>query len=86
MIPVADMLPGRLRFNVKAPLLSLTVRRASVCPPSARPRDRAAPPHLRRGRAWGLISADQKSASGRDAVLNRPAAETHIDRMRELPI
>jgi hypothetical protein len=44
MIPVADMLPGRLRFNVKAPLLSLTVRRASVCPPSARPRDRAAPP------------------------------------------
>jgi hypothetical protein len=57
MIPVADMLPGRLRFNVKAPLLSLTVGRASVCPPSARPRDRAAPHPIHGAVAQ---SADQK--------------------------
>ena len=40
MIPDADMLPGRLMF--KAPLLPLTVGRASVCaPPFARPSDLA---------------------------------------------
>jgi hypothetical protein len=31
--PVADMLPSRLWFNLETPLLSLTVGRASVCPP-----------------------------------------------------